>query len=69
MGEITSDSRNLKEDVLALSDLNSKVAGERSFDESLTTIKPTDDGGDNQGTFVCDEEPHMLVPELGSIIL
>ena len=47
--------------------LNSKVAGERAFDESLTTIKLTDDdgGGDDRGTFVCDEEPHMLVPELG----
>jgi serine/threonine-protein kinase SRPK3 len=46
--------------------LNSKVAGERAFDESLTTIKLTDDDGDgDQGTFVCDEEPHMLAPELG----
>jgi serine/threonine-protein kinase SRPK3 len=46
--------------------LNSKVAAETVFDESLTT-KLKDDGGDsdNLGTFVCDEEPHMLAPELG----
>src|ERR1700722_1555281 len=60
--------RLLQKDMLLSRNLNSKVAGKRAFDESLTTIKLTDDDGgrgDDQGTFVCDEEPHMLAPELG----
>jgi serine/threonine-protein kinase SRPK3 len=43
--------------------LNSKAADERAFDESFTAVKLKDDDGGE--IFVCDEEPHMLAPELG----
>jgi serine/threonine-protein kinase SRPK3 len=39
-------------------------ARDRVFNESVTTVK-LKDHDDDQGTFVCDEEPHMLAPELG----
>ena len=49
-----------------LSQAISTQGGERVFDESVTTVKLKDNGdGEDQGTFTCDEEPHMLSPDLG----
>ena len=42
----------------------STQGGERVFDESVTTVRLKDCGEDGRA-FVCDEEPHMLSPDLG----